>query len=126
MKRRVLLVDDNEEFLDSTRDALELESCEVETSTCGKKAILLVEERAFDVVLMDVKMPAMNGVECFTEIKKRAPTLETIFVTAYGMDELIEEALTEGAFAVLNKPLDMALLVRTIDKVNRRRDEGSQ
>ncbi|MEA1866691.1 MAG: response regulator [Thermodesulfobacteriota bacterium] len=114
MNGRILLVDDNEEFLDSTRDVLENEGYEVVTATSGEEGIELAGAQTFDVVFMDIKMPGMNGVESFIEIKRRNPNVKVIMVTAYSVEDLIRQALEEGVFAILSKPVDMDRLFRMI------------
>lgn len=115
MKGRILLVDDNEAFLDSTKDVLEDEGYDVVTASNGADAIRHVETRPFDLVLMDIKMPGLSGIDAFVEIKKRTPDIKVIMCTAYIVEASIRKALAEGAYAVLNKPFEMDLLFRTID-----------
>ena len=115
MKGRILLVDDNEDHLDSTKDVLEDEGFDVTTASSGEEAVRKVETQNFDVVLMDIKMPGMNGVESLIEMKKRSPGIRVIMCTAYIVDDLIRQALEEGAYAVLNKPFEMGALLRTIE-----------
>ncbi len=119
MKGCILLVDDNEEFLDSTRDVLEDEGYEIHTASDGETALRMIDAHTFDVILMDIKMPGMNGVESFIEMKKLQPDVKVIMVTAYSIDELIHRALEEGAVAVLNKPIDMDKTIEIIDEVRR-------
>ena len=119
MKGRILLVDDNEAFLDSTKDVLEDQGYEVVTAVSGEEAVRLFSTHTFDVVLMDIKMPGMNGVESFIEMKRLRPGVKVIMVTAYGVEEMIRQALAEGALAVLHKPLDMTLFFRTIDEARK-------
>jgi len=119
MKERILLVDDNEAFLDSTKDILENEGYEVVPAESGEEAVRLFGTQTFNVILMDIKMPGMNGVESFIEMKKIRPGIKVIMVTAYGVEEVIRQALAEGAFAVLHKPLDMTLFFHTIDEARK-------
>jgi two-component system, NtrC family, response regulator HydG len=114
VKRKILLVDDNEDFLDSTRDVLEDEGYEVETASSGEEAIRRVEEAPVDLVVMDIKMPGLNGVESFMQMKRHRPGIPVIMCTAYIVDGLIRQALEEGAYTVLNKPFEMELLLNTI------------
>jgi len=114
MKGRILLVDDNEDFLDSTRDVLEVEGYEVVTASSGEEALARTAAESFDLILMDIKMPGMNGVESFIEMKKHNPNIEVIMATAYSLQDLITKALQEGARAVLQKPLDLPKLFTTI------------
>jgi two-component system, NtrC family, response regulator HydG len=117
MKRRVMLVDDNQAFLDSTKDVLEYKGYEVVTADSGEEAIKLLKEQDFDVVIMDIKMPGINGVESFIEMKKIRPGVAVIMITAYSIDSLIQKALDEGAYSVLKKPLNMNALFTTIDNL---------
>ncbi len=105
-KSRILVVDDNEEFCRNMTDILELKDYEVVTAYDGFKALELVKQNGFDLVLMDVRMPVMDGVETFKKVKKIAPDTPVIMVTAFAVEDLIREALREGAFGSLKKPLD--------------------
>ena len=117
MDGNILLVDDNEDFIDSIKDILEDEGYHVCTANSGEKALDVSEQEAFDVVLMDIKMPGMNGVECFLEMKQRKPDVRVVMFTAYALTELIQQARDEGVCDVLKKPLSMLELVDTIEKV---------
>lgn len=117
MGTQILLVDDNEEFLDSTRDVLEDDGYQVATATSGEYALELMETGAFDVILMDIKMPGMNGVETFIKMKEKKPDIKVILFTAYSLGGLIHRANEAGVCAVFNKPLDMFTLLKTIEKI---------
>ena len=105
-KFKVLVVDDNEEFCHNTKDILELKDYAVATAYDGFKALELVKQNGFGLVIMDVKMPVMDGVETFKKIKEIAPETPVMMVTAYSVENLIREALREDAFGSLRKPLD--------------------
>ena len=105
-KLRILVVDDNEEFCQNMTDILELKGYEVATARDGLKALDLVKQDGFDLVLMDVKMPVMDGVETFKKVKEVAPGTPVIMITAFAVEDLIREALQEGAFGFLRKPVD--------------------
>ena len=98
----------------SMTDILEAKGYEVESGNSGEEAIAKVKEKSFDVILMDIKMPTMNGVEAFKQIKKISPRTAVIMITAYSLEDLIKEALREGAFGVLQKPLDIDKLIEQI------------
>ena len=119
MKGQILLVDDNEEFLDSTRDVLDDEGYDIVTATSGEEGIEMAGAQIFDVILMDIKMPGINGVESFVEMKRRNPKVKVIMVTAYSVEDLMRQALDEGVFAILSKPIDMDRLFRTIEDAKR-------
>jgi DNA-binding NtrC family response regulator len=111
---RMLVVDDNEEFCQNVADIMELKGYTVATAYDGFKALELVKQDGFSVVLMDVKMPGMDGVETFRKIKEAAPGTSVIMVTAYAVEELLAEALREGAFGFLRKPLDFDRLFKVV------------
>jgi CheY-like chemotaxis protein len=117
MKGNLLLVDDNLDFLDSTKDVLEDQGYHVDTATDGKEALKRACHDPFDVVLMDIKMPGMNGVESFIKMKEHNPEIKVILFTAYSMENLIDEAHKAGVCEVLNKPLDMVKLIDLIEEV---------
>jgi len=117
---KILIVDDSKEFCMSMVDILEAKGYAVESENSGEAAIVKVKEKSFDVILMDIKMPAMNGVEAFKQIKKISPRTAVIMITAYSLENLINEALAEGAFGVLRKPLDIDKLIEQIELAKRR------
>ncbi len=107
MPCHILLVDDNEAYMDSIKDILEDEGFLVSTANSGESACEMIQKTHFDLVLMDIKMPGMNGVETFLEMKQRIPDVKVILFTAYALTELIQTAHANGVLAVLKKPLDM-------------------
>jgi DNA-binding NtrC family response regulator len=111
----ILLTDDNKEFTQNLRDILELKGYEVLTANDGFQALDTIKASPVDLVLLDIKMPVMNGLETFKKIKQITPNTPVIMLTAYALEELIKESLKEGAFACLKKPLDFDELFATID-----------
>ena len=114
-KIRILVVDDDRDVCDTLKDILELKDYEVTIALDGFTALDLAAAQKFDVALMDIKMPGMNGVETFKKFKEVAPGTPVIMVSAYAVEDLIREALSAGAFAALHKPLDFDLLFSTIE-----------
>jgi len=110
-KLKVLVVDDNEEFCRNVTDILELKGYEVVSAYDGFKGLDLVKENGFDLVLMDVKMPAMDGVETYKKVKEIAPDTPVIMITAFAVEDLLREALREGAYGSLKKPIDFDQLL---------------
>lgn len=113
-KQRILIVDDNEEFCRSVADIMEIEGYEAMSACSGYKALELMKQNSFNLVLMDIKMPVMDGVATFKKIKELAPDTPVIMVTAFAVEDLIREALREGAFGSLRKPLDFDELLGLI------------
>ena len=115
-KFTILLADDNGEFAQNLSDILELKDYAVLIASDGFQALDIIKETPVDLVLMDIKMPVMNGVETFKKIKQIAPITPVIMLTAFALEELIQESLREGAFACLKKPIDFDELFDTIEK----------
>jgi len=113
---KILVVDDDPDICEVLKDILELEGYSVETASSGYRALEIGNETAFDVVLMDVKMEGMNGVETFIEFKKIQPGVPVIMISAFAVEDSIREALRQGAFAIMSKPLDHQELLRKIEE----------
>lgn len=116
----LLIVDDEINILETLKDIFEAHGYYVYTASSGKEAIEQVKERFYSIVIMDVKMPGMNGVEAFKEIKKLSPASEVIMMTGYSVDKLLEEALANGAYAVIYKPINIPKLNMIIEGVLKR------
>ena len=104
---KVLIVDDDVNYADTTVDLLNEKGFDCIGVHSGREAMDKVKEVAFDVILLDVRMPVMNGVETYRELKKISPQTVIIFVTAYRADELAKDALREGAYGLVHKPVDI-------------------
>jgi len=113
---RVLVVDDNEEFCQNVSDILGLKGYEVAVAHDGFKALELARQDGFGVVLMDVRMPVMDGVAAFKKIEEIAPHTPVVMITAYAVEDLLREALREGAFGALRKPLDFDELFALLEQ----------
>ncbi len=111
---RVLLVDDEEQFLATTKVLLDKRGIETVTATSGVEALTILEERPIDVVILDVKMPGMNGVEVLRMIKQRGYPLEVILLTGHAAVDSAVEGLKLGAFDYVMKPCDIPDLVAKI------------
>jgi len=83
----------------------------------GYQAIEAVSRTHFDVIFMDIKMPGINGVQTFREVKKIDPRAAVIMMTAYSVEDLVREALEEGAYAVAYKPFDIDKIIALIDEL---------
>ncbi len=114
-KTKILIVDDEKDFCESMTDILEAKGYEVESENSGLAAIAKVKGKFFHVILMDIKMPVMNGLQTFKQIKKISPKTTVIMMTAFSVENLIKESLQNGAFGCLHKPLDIDKLVEQIE-----------
>ena len=114
-KLKILVVDDNLAFSTNLADILELKGYEVVSVYDGFKALESVKEDGFNLVLMDIKMPVMNGVATFKKIKEITPQIPVVLMTGFSVEDLIKVALKEGAYGVLNKPIKMEKLFSIIE-----------
>ena len=102
----ILIVDDKDSLRDMLTRTLSLEGYEVETASDGKDALKIADARRFDVVLTDLKLPSMDGIEILSRLKERDPFMEVIMMTAFGTIETAVHAMKLGAFDFLTKPFD--------------------
>jgi len=116
-KANILIVDDDMGMCETLCDIMEDKGYHTAIALSGHEAVQKAKEAAFDVILMDIKMPRMNGVETFKEIKKMHPETAVVMMTAYAVEDLIREAVHEGAYGVLYKPLDMERTIGLIEGV---------
>jgi len=117
-KMRLLLVDDEERFLATTRILLEKRGVETLTATNGSDALALLDEKPIDVVILDVKMPGMDGVEVLRRIKQKHPLVEVIMLTGHGSVESAVEGLKLGAFDYVMKPTDIPDLLAKAEEAH--------
>lgn len=115
---KVLVVDDNEDLLDTLSLILKRYGFNVATAYDGVSAVDAFQADDFDVTLMDVVMPHMNGVEAFQQIRQIDPDAAVILMTAYSDEELLRQALAEGVHEVAHKPIRIEGVVEMIKKAS--------
>ena len=104
---RVFIVDDDLDFGESLAIVLEGQGCEVTTASSGEDAVKIFKEEDFDIAFMDVRLPGICGVESFLEIRKFKPEARVVMMTGYSVQDLLKQAVDNGAWGILNKPLDI-------------------
>jgi DNA-binding response OmpR family regulator len=109
---RVLVVDDEVELVQTLIERLQLRGIDAEGATTGSEAMERLEGREFDVVVLDVKMPGIDGLDLLRKIKKLRPTLNVILLTGRGSDRESQIGLGEGAFDYLVKPINIEDLIK--------------
>jgi CheY-like chemotaxis protein len=117
----ILVVDDLESHRKTLRAILEETGYEVSEAEDGRHAIAIAAGKHHDIILMDVVMPGMNGLETFEEIRKIDMDVKVIFVSGYSLDESVRNALRESAYSVLAKPVNPSNLLTLIGSVIGRR-----
>ncbi len=114
---RLLLVDDEERFLATTRILLEKRDVQnIQTATNGADALQILRKERIDVVVLDVKMPGMDGVEVLRRIKQEHPLVEVIMLTGHASVESAVDGLKLGAFDYVMKPIDIPDLLVKIEE----------
>jgi len=117
----VLLVDDEVEFLETLEKRLRRRNMDVRVATSGEEALEVLSQSPPDVVVLDVKMPGMDGIETLREIKRRAPLIEVVMLTGHANLEVAIQGMEMGAFDYLMKPVDIDELVYKIQDAQRRK-----
>ena len=115
---RVFIVDDDEDFAESMGMVLESRGYEVELAYSGEEAISKFSEQDFDIAFMDVKLPGKNGVDSFLEIRKFKPYVKVVMITAYSVEQLLDQAVENGAWGILHKPFDIQKVLKMIEKLS--------
>lgn len=110
-KANILIVDDDIEMTETLSDILMALGHHVEIANEGFKAIQKVKAQSFDVILMDINMPGINGVETFKEIKHIQPKAAVMMMTANSVEDLVAEALKEGVYGVWYKPVEITKVI---------------
>lgn len=126
MKIKVLLVDDEKAFIKALAERLEVRDFNTETALDGYEAISKIKEENFDVVVLDVLMPGMNGIETLKEIKNLRPLVKVIMLTGHATVETAIEGMKAGAYDYLMKPTDTNELVDKITKAYKLKAEHEE
>jgi len=117
MRYRILIVDDQEAFAHQIGKRLEREGYDIKVCTDGEWAERTIEDERFDLVITDLKIPGINGLDLLTGIKKRYPDISFIVMTAYGSIETAVDAMKRGASDYITKPFppeELILIVRNV------------
>ncbi len=120
-KFRVLIVDDEPDFVETIVKRLRGKGLEVEGVLNGKDAIALLDEAEFDVCVLDVKMPGMDGIETLSEMKKKNSLMEVIMLTGHGSVESGIRGLQLGAYDYIMKPVPFGDLLQKITQAYERK-----
>ena len=126
MKPRLLLVDDEEMFLEYLSKRLISHNFQVTTCRSGEEALELISDADFDVAIIDVIMPGIDGIETLREIKKIRPLIEAIILTGRAFQEAGVEGLNLGAYDSLKKPCDPGHLVAIIKEAYKKKADHEE
>lgn len=111
---KVLLVDDEETFVKTLSERLKMRDLKNDTVYDGNQAIDFVNENEPDVMVLDLKMPGIDGMEVLRRVKKMYPNIQVIILTGHGTDRDEDESRRLGVFDYLKKPVDIEVLVGRI------------
>ncbi|MFH0782737.1 MAG: response regulator [Pseudomonadota bacterium] len=120
LKAKILLVDDEEDFLSTLAERLETRGLKVTTATNGEQAVATSEKEGFDLIVLDLAMPGMDGLEALKRIKAKQPDAEIIILSGQGSIKTSIEAMKLGAEDFMEKPVDMSEL---LDKISDAKDK---
>jgi DNA-binding NtrC family response regulator len=112
---RVLLVDDEEKFLDVFSQRLGTRGIDASTATSGEEALVKIKNKNFDVIVLDVMMPGMGGIETLKRIRQENPEVQIIMLTGKSSIEKAVTAMKEGAIDFLEKPAEIEKLLEKIE-----------
>ncbi len=114
---RILIVEDNEDFTEGIRWALEQEGFKVTAVSSGEEATPLIQKNNFDLTLIDLKLPGMDGIKVMYNLLDLDPEARVIIMTAYKVETLLTEVQNRGAISVLRKPFEVEELLELIAKI---------
>jgi DNA-binding NtrC family response regulator len=126
MKTRILLVDDEEQFVQALSERLTLRGYDVTTSLSGEDALKKLKHYNYEVVILDVAMPGLDGIATLREVKKLKPLTEVIMLTGHATVETAIEGMKLGAVDYLVKPCETEELVSKIKSAQQRKADQEE
>lgn len=124
-KIKILLVDDEHEFVNTLSERIQMRELGADVALNGEQALEFVSNEVPDVMVLDLRMPGIDGMEVLRRVKKQYPNVQVIILTGHGTDKDEEEARRLGAFDYLQKPVEVDTLVSKIRKAYKQQIESS-
>ena len=122
---RVLLVDDETDFVQALAERLKMRDLPADTVYDGEEALSFVEGQEPDVMVLDLKMPGIDGMEVLRQVKKSYPNIQVIILTGHGTEKDEEEARRLGAFDYLKKPVSLDVLIKKMKQAVKQKMEDA-
>jgi len=116
-KTLILIVDDQFNVRETLKAILEHKGYRVATAKDGAEAIEMVKKKHYDIIFLDVKLPDMNGIETFEQVKKIDPKAAVIMMTGYSVEDLVRRAISQGAYTCIYKPFDMENIIGLVEEI---------
>jgi len=113
-KIKLLLVDDEEDFVKTLSERIKIRKLGSKIAFNGEEALEMIDNQIPDVMILDIKMPGIDGMEVLRRVKSNYPNVQVIILTGHGTENEIQEALRLGAFASFQKPVDIDVLMESI------------
>jgi two-component system response regulator HydG len=122
----ILVADDDRSLCENLRDTLEQAGYKVATAFAGPDAVKRAEREPFDMLLLDMNLPGLNGLQVYREVKRSQPSLITILITGYAEEysDDIKQTLQENAYTCVRKPIDMNKLLELLKTASAARSKG--
>ena len=124
-KIKILLVDDEKEFVETLSERIRMRDHKSDVALDGEEALKLMDDDLPDVVVLDLKMPGIDGMEVLRRIRKAYPNVQVIMLTGHGSEKDEKEARKLGAFEYLQKPVEIETLMKKIKKAYKQKFESS-
>jgi DNA-binding response OmpR family regulator len=124
-KIKILLVDDEKEFVETLSERIRMRDHDSKVALNGEEALKHIDDDLPDVVVLDLKMPGIDGMEVLRRIRKAYPNVQVIMLTGHGSDKDEKEARKLGAFEYLQKPVEIDTLMKKIKKAYKQKFESS-
>jgi DNA-binding NtrC family response regulator len=122
---KVLMVDDEEDFVKTLAERMKMRDLDSDVAFDGEQALQFVKDEIPDVMVLDLKMPGIDGMEVLRRVRKTYPQIQVVILTGHGSEKDEAEARRLGAFAYLQKPVDIEKLMSTLKNAYKKKLEDS-
>ena len=122
---KVLMVDDEEDFVKTLAERMQMRDLSPDVALSGEQALKRVQDDVPDVMVLDLKMPGIDGMEVLRRVRQAYPDVQVVILTGHGSERDEAEARRLGAFAYLQKPVDMEKLVKTMRAAYKKKLESA-
>jgi DNA-binding response OmpR family regulator len=122
---KVLMVDDEEDFVKTLAERMQMRDLDSDVALSGEAALQIVEDQVPDVMVLDLKMPGIDGMEVLRRVRKAYPQVQVVILTGHGSEKDEAEARRLGAFEYLQKPVDIEKLIITLKNAYKKKVEDT-